>query len=68
MLLPSAAVGGLVRTTGLKNAFQRSRLKLFDSGYAASFYSSPSGHATIAVGFYGTLALLVAWRTTRFRR
>ena len=59
-LLPSATVGGLVLTTVLKSAFQRSRPELFDSGYAAPFYSFPSGHATIAVGFYGTLALLVA--------
>jgi undecaprenyl-diphosphatase len=60
-LLLISTVGGIVLTTFLKAVFQRTRPELFDSGYAASFYSFPSGHATIAVGFYGTLTLLVAW-------
>lgn len=61
-------VGGLLLTSVLKSVFQRSRPELFDPGYAASFYSFPSAHATVAVGFYGTLALLVAWRLAGFRR
>ncbi|MDQ3302624.1 MAG: phosphatase PAP2 family protein [Actinomycetota bacterium] len=67
-LLVVSTVGGIFLTTALKALFQRSRPELFDSGYTASFYSFPSGHATIAVGFYGTLTLLVAWRLTGFRR
>lgn len=67
-LLVASTVGGIVLTTALKTVFQRDRPELFDSGYTASFYSFPSGHATIAVGFYGTLTLLVAWRLSGFRR
>ena len=67
-LLAVSTLGGMVLTTTLKSLFQRSRPELFDSGYEASFYSFPSGHATTAAGFYGTLALLVAWRLTGFRR
>ena len=62
VLLPVATVGGMVLTTVLKTIFERDRPELFDSGYTASFYSFPSGHATIAVGFYGTLTLLLAMR------
>jgi undecaprenyl-diphosphatase len=67
-LLVISTVGSIVLTTVLKTVFQRARPELFDSGYTASFYSFPSGHATIAVGFYGTLTLLVAWRLKGFRR
>src|SRR4051794_11357652 len=67
-LLAIATVGSVVLTTVLKDVFQRTRPKLFDSGYTASFYSFPSGHATVAVGFYGTLTLLVAWRLRGFWR
>ena len=67
-LLVVSTVGSIVLTTALKTVFQRDRPELFDSGYTASFYSFPSGHATIAVGFYGTLTLLVAWRLRGFRR
>ena len=61
-LLVVSTTGGIVLTTVLKAVFGRDRPDLFESGYAASFYSFPSGHATVAVGFYGTLALLLAWR------
>lgn len=61
-LLPIATAGSIVLTQTLKVLFQRARPELFDSGYYASGYSFPSGHATVAVGFYGTLTLLVAWR------
>jgi undecaprenyl-diphosphatase len=67
-LLVVSTVGGIVLTTTLKTVLQRDRPELFDSGYTAAFYSFPSGHATIAVGFYGTLTLLVAWRLRGFRR
>jgi undecaprenyl-diphosphatase len=59
-LLLVATVGGMVLTTVLKAVFQRARPELLDSGYTASFYSFPSGHATVAVGFYGMLTLLLA--------
>jgi undecaprenyl-diphosphatase len=68
VLLPVATLGGMVLTTVLKVVFERDRPELFESGYTASFYSFPSGHATIAVGFYGTLTLLVAWRLRGARR
>jgi undecaprenyl-diphosphatase len=61
-LLAISTVGSILLTTALKAAFRRARPELFDSDYVASFYSFPSGHATIAVGFYGTLALLAAYR------
>jgi undecaprenyl-diphosphatase len=67
-MLVISTVGSVVLTTVLKVIFQRSRPELFDSGYAASFYSFPSGHATVAVGFYGTLTLLLAWRLKGFWR
>ena len=67
-LLVLSTCGGMVLTTALKDLFERSRPDLFESGYTASFYSFPSGHATMAVGFYGTLAILVAWRLKGLRR
>ncbi len=60
VLLVSTA-GGAVLTMVLKAVFRRARPELFDSGYTASFYSFPSGHATVAVGFYGALALMLAY-------
>lgn len=61
LLLTVATCGSLLLTTVLKGIFERTRPELVDSGYTASFYSFPSGHATVAVGFYGTLTLLVAY-------
>jgi undecaprenyl-diphosphatase len=60
VLLVSTA-GGMVLTTVLKAVFRRARPDLLDSGYTASFYSFPSGHATVAVGFYGALTLMLAY-------
>jgi len=60
-LLISTA-GSAVLTTVLKSVFERARPELFDSGYHASFYSFPSGHATVAVGLYGMLTLVLAYR------
>ena len=61
VLLLVSTAGGVVLTTVLKAVFQRTRPEILDSGYAASFYSFPSGHATVAVGFYGTLTLMLAY-------
>lgn len=61
-LLVLSTAGGIALTTVLKFVFGRPRPDLFDSGYAASSYAFPSGHATVAVGFYGMLAVLVAFR------
>ncbi|MGI8911935.1 MAG: phosphatase PAP2 family protein [Rubrobacteraceae bacterium] len=61
LLLVSTA-GGTLLTTVLKAVFRRARPEVFDSGYTASFYSFPSGHATVAAGFYGALTLLIAYR------
>jgi len=62
--VPGAAILGIA----LKSLFQRARPELFDSGYTAPFYSFPSGHAIVAVSFYGVLTLLVAWRLRGWRR
>ena len=60
MLVVSTA-GGVFLTTVLKAVFRRARPEIIDSGYTAGFYSFPSGHATVAVGFYGALALILAY-------
>jgi undecaprenyl-diphosphatase len=67
-LLLVSTVGGFLLTTVLKIVFGRARPELFDTGYTASFYSFPSGHATVAVGFYGTLTLILAYRLSGLAR
>ena len=67
-LLLISTVGGFLLTTFLKEVFERPRPELFYSGYSASFYSFPSGHATVAVGFYGALTLILAYRLRGFAR
>lgn len=67
-LLAVASSGGIVLTMFLKSVFQRARPELLDSGYTASFYSFPSGHATVAVGFYGMLTVLLAIRLRGWKR
>lgn len=62
MLLLVSTAGGIFLTTVLKAVFRRARPEVFQSGYEASFYSFPSGHATVAVGFYGALTLILAYR------
>ncbi len=62
VLLLVSTAGSIVLTTVLKSVFARARPELFDSSYHASFYSFPSGHATVAVGFYGMLAFILAYR------
>jgi undecaprenyl-diphosphatase len=62
ILLLVSTAGSAVLTTVLKSVFQRARPELFDSGYQASFYSFPSGHATVAVGLYGMLTVVLAYR------
>src|ERR671910_188974 len=57
----SRAFDKAVLTTVLKGVFQRARPELFYSGYHASFYSFPSGHATVAFGLYGMLTLVLAY-------
>jgi undecaprenyl-diphosphatase len=67
-LLLVSTIGGSLLTAVLKAVFGRARPELFDSGYTASFYSFPSGHATVAVGFYGALTLILAYRLRGFAR
>ena len=62
MLLVVSTAGSAVLTTVLKSVFERARPELLDSGYHASFYSFPSGHATVAAGFYGMLTVVLAYR------
>jgi undecaprenyl-diphosphatase len=68
VLLSVSTVGGFLLTTFLKGVFERARPELFDSGYTASFYSFPSGHAAIAVGFYGAVTLILAYHLRGFAR
>ncbi|HJQ28783.1 MAG TPA: phosphatase PAP2 family protein [Rubrobacter sp.] len=68
ILLSVSTAGSILLTTILKAVFERARPELFDSGYHASYYSFPSGHATIAVGFYGMLTLILAYRLRGFAR
>ena len=67
-LLLVSTVGGTLLTAVLKAVFERARPELFDSGYTAPFYSFPSGHATVAVGLYGTLTLILAYRLSGLAR
>jgi undecaprenyl-diphosphatase len=62
MLLVVSTAGSAVLTTVLKSVFERARPELLNSGYHASFYSFPSGHATVAAGFYGMLTVVLAYR------
>jgi undecaprenyl-diphosphatase len=62
VLLIISTAGGVFLTTILKAVFRRARPELFESGYTAPFFSFPSGHATVAVGFYGALTLILAYR------
>lgn len=64
VLLAVSTLGGMFLTTVLKAVFQRERPDLIASGYDAGFFSFPSGHATMAVGFYGALTLILAYRTS----
>ena len=68
VLLSVSTAGSIMLTTVLKAVFERARPELFDSGYHASYYSFPSGHATVAVGFYGMLTLILAYRLRGFAR
>ncbi len=61
VLLVVSTAGGIFLTTVLKSVFRRARPEIIDSGYTAGFYSFPSGHATVAVGFYGALTLVLAY-------
>ena len=67
-LLLVSTVGSFLLTTVLKGVFERARPELFDTGYTAPFYSFPSGHAAVAVGFYGTLTFILAYRLRGFAR
>jgi undecaprenyl-diphosphatase len=67
MLVVSTA-GSILLTTVLKAVFQRARPELTQTDYAASFYSFPSGHATVAVGFYGALTVILAYRARGLAR
>lgn len=68
ILLCVSTGGSALLTTVLKAVFQRVRPELVDSAYTASFYSFPSGHATVAVGFYGVLTVILAYRARGLAR
>ena len=68
ILLCVSTGGSALLTTVIKAVFQRVRPELVDSAYTASFYSFPSGHATVAVGFYGVLTVILAYRARGLAR
>lgn len=68
VLLVVSTAGSILLTTVLKAVFQRARPELTQTDYVASFYSFPSGHATVAVGFYGALTVILAYRTRGLAR
>ena len=61
MMLCVSTAGGILLTTVLKNAFRRPRPETIDPGHAVDSFSFPSGRAAVAVGFYGALALILAY-------
>ncbi len=63
VILAVSTLGGMLLTTVLKAVFQRERPDLIATGYDAGFFSFPSGHATMAVGFYGALTLILAYHS-----
>ena len=70
-LLPAiSAFGDMILTTALKFFNHHLRPHLFHTpGYPVpSFYSFPSGHAAVAVGFWGLACLLVALELRGWRR
>ena len=70
LLLPVCSLGSMLLATALKNLDHRTRPHIFRlPGYhGPSSYAFPSGHATIAVGFWGVLVLLMASRLEGWRR
>ncbi|MGI8538894.1 MAG: phosphatase PAP2 family protein [Rubrobacteraceae bacterium] len=68
VILAVSTLGGMLLTTILKAVFQRERPDLIATGYDAGFFSFPSGHATMAVGFYGALTLILAYHSRGFPR
>lgn len=62
LLLVVSVSGAAILGNALKLFYERARPELFDSGYTASFFSFPSGHAVTAASFYGLLTFLVSRR------
>lgn len=59
-LLLLVVIGAQVLTLGLKLGFRRERPFFADPLATESSYSFPSGHATVSLAVYGTLALILA--------
>lgn len=70
LYLPVCAFGGMSLATIVKDSVDRVRPHLFHfANYPIpSSYSFTSGHATMAVAFYGVLSLLIARRLRGWRR
>lgn len=68
VLLLVSTGGSILLTTVLKAVFQRARPELTQTDYVASFYSFPSGHATVAVGLYGALTVILAYQARGLAR
>jgi undecaprenyl-diphosphatase len=70
LYLPVCAFGDMVLATIVKDSVDRVRPHLFH--FAAypipSSYSFTSGHANMAIAFYGVLAVLLAWQSEGWRR
>jgi membrane-associated phospholipid phosphatase len=63
-LLLLAVIGAEILTLGLKLGFQRERPFFADPLATESSYSFPSGHATVSLALYGTLAFILARHLT----
>lgn len=61
-LLLLAVIGAEVLTLGLKLGFRRERPFFPDPLAEEGFYSFPSGHATVSLALYGSLAFILARR------
>ena len=59
-LLLLVVIGAELLTLGLKLGFQRERPFFADPLATESSYSFPSGHASVSLALYGTLALILA--------
>lgn len=70
LFVPICAFGDMVLATIAKDTVDRVRPHLFHfANYPIpSSYSFPSGHANMAISFYGVLALLLARQTVGWRR
>jgi membrane-associated phospholipid phosphatase len=67
LLLILAVVGAEILTVGLKLGFHRERPFFSDPLASESSYSFPSGHASVSLAVYGTIAFIAARQLSNVR-